>query len=172
MLSPFLRPVLPLTTFPPTTLSLLRSSTTIGHVIDLAVSEMATIKEPDLEWYRSQGSSCSDSNIDSSAPHGLYAVYSAGNIDGWVGREGPLIRECLGGEPGGRVEMLEGVPHAFCLSESLGTIGSVSKLIRMIIAAQANSEVVAKTVASWFVGNVRTLEETGQSIPGGSVLPM
>ena len=90
-------------------------------MIDLAVSEMATIKEPDLEWYRSQGSSRSDSN--SHAPHGLYAVYSAGNIDGWVGREGPLIRECLGGEEGGRVEMLEGVPHAFCLSESSGRLG-------------------------------------------------
>jgi hypothetical protein len=169
MLSPFLRPVLPLTTFPPTTLSLLRSSTTIGHVIDLAVSEMATIKEPDLEWYRSQASSRCDS--DSYAPHGLYAVYAAGNIDGWVGREGPLIRECLGGEQGGRVEMLEGVPHAFCLSESWA-VGSVPKLIRMIIAAQANSEAVAKTVASWFGGTVQTPKETGQSIPGESVLPM
>jgi hypothetical protein len=68
--------------------------------------------------------------------------------------------------------MLEGVPHAFCLSESLGTIGSVSKLIRMIIAAQTNSEAVAKTVASWFVGTVQTPKETGQSIPGESVLPM
>ncbi len=31
---------------------------------------------------------------------GLYGIWSAGNLDSWVGREGPLVRDCLGGEEG------------------------------------------------------------------------
>lgn len=111
LLSPFLRPILPITTFPPTTLALLRSSETIRHVLELSRSEMDCILEPDLEWFASQ------KVADPSK--GLFGAWSANNLDGWVGREGPMVRDCLGGEESHRVELLEGVPHAFCLSEQL-----------------------------------------------------
>lgn len=109
-LSPFLRPILPLTTFPPTTLSLLRSSETIRHCLGLSRSEMDLIKEPDLAWF---GAQAADDKT-----RGLFGVWSGGNLDGWVGREGPMVRDALGGEGSERVRVLEGVPHAFCLSES------------------------------------------------------
>lgn len=109
-ISPFLRPILPMTTFPPTTLSLLRSSPTIHHCLELSKSEMDVIRDPDLDWFTAEGKLPTGK--------GLYGIWSAGNLDGWVGREGPLVRDCLGGEEGGRVKILEGVPHAFCLSES------------------------------------------------------
>lgn len=37
-------------------------------------------------------------------------------MDGWVGEDGPLVQSCLGGVEGGRVKVVDGVPHAFCLS--------------------------------------------------------
>lgn len=109
-ISPLLRPILPVTTFPPTTLSLLRSSPTIHHCLELSKSEMDVIRDPDLDWFTAEGKL--------GRGKGLYGIWSAGNLDGWVGREGPLVRDCLGGEEGSRVKVLEGVPHAFCLSKS------------------------------------------------------
>lgn len=106
-LSYLLRPVLPLA-FPATTQSLLRSPATIAQCLATAQSEFEHIREPDFEWFRSQNTADRSS--------GLFGVWSAGNLDGWVGREGPMIRDCLGGEEGGRVKVVPGVPHAFCLS--------------------------------------------------------
>ena len=72
-------------------------------------SEMKLIREPDLDWIRAQRIECS--------ARGLFGLWSGGNIDGWSGKDGPLMRECLGGEEGGRVMVLDDVPHAFCLSK-------------------------------------------------------
>ncbi|CAD6573681.1 MAG: hypothetical protein TREMPRED_000889 [Tremellales sp. Tagirdzhanova-0007] len=93
-LSALLNPILPFTTFPPTTRSLLRSSAVVRHCLGLGKSEMDHIKEPDLEWIRSQ-------RLDERS-RGLFALYAQGNLDGWVGKEGVMTRECLGGEEGGR----------------------------------------------------------------------
>ena len=109
--SPFLRPILPMTTFPPTTLSLLRSSHTIQHCLALGASEMEHIREPDLEWFTSRAGPVRDAGA------GLFGIWADGQTDGWVGREGPMIQACLGGERGGRVKAIKGVPHAFCLCE-------------------------------------------------------
>ena len=109
-ISPLLGPILPYTSFPPTTLSLLRSPATISHALGLARSELDLIKDPDLDWFRSQA--------DLGPTEGLFGVWSAGNMDGWVGREGPIVQDCLGGESSERVEILEGIPHAFCLSKT------------------------------------------------------
>ena len=103
---------------------------------------MQTIQEPDLEWFSNQpDSSCSqkhrktpnataasnDRDEDDDIPDnvregrveaGVYGIWSGWTIDGWVGREGPLLRDALGGAKGGRVKVLDGVPHAFCLSQS------------------------------------------------------
>ncbi|ORY32510.1 hypothetical protein BCR39DRAFT_374879 [Naematelia encephala] len=122
VLSHLIRPILPLTTFPQTTLDLLYSPRTIQHTLALAKSEMETIRQPDLPWFKT--------NVHKDPTRGLFGVWSGGNLDGWVGREGAMVRECLGGEWGGRVRVLDGVPHAFCLS-------------------QAHSEIVAEVVASW-----------------------
>ena len=46
---------------------------------------------------------------------GLFGVWSAGNLDGWVGEDGPLVQHSLGGADGGRVKVVDKVPHAFCL---------------------------------------------------------
>jgi hypothetical protein len=121
ILSPFLRPVLPFTTFPPTTLSLLRSSETIRHCLELSRSEMDHIKEPDLEWFTAQG--------QLEIGKGLHGAWSAGNLDGWVGREGPMVQQCLGGVTSDRVNMLEGVPHAFCLSACYSHTPQAGQLI-------------------------------------------
>ena len=72
---------------------------------------MAHIKEPDLKWIRSQ-------RLEDPV-RGLFALYADGNLDGWVGKEGVMTRECLGREEGGRVRLLHGVPHAFCLSRAI-----------------------------------------------------
>ncbi|KAK1924160.1 hypothetical protein DB88DRAFT_489275 [Papiliotrema laurentii] len=125
-ISPLLCPILPYTSFPPTTLSLLRSPATISHALGLARSELDLIKDPDLGWFRSQA--------DLGPTEGLFGVWSAGNMDGWVGREGPIVQDCLGGESSERVEILEGIPHAFCLS-------------------QEHSDIVAKVVAGWITGS-------------------
>ncbi len=68
---------------------------------------MKIIRDPDVGWIRSQ---CVDDPT-----RGLFGVWSGGKLDGWSGKDGPLVRECLGGEAGGRIKVLEGVPHAFCL---------------------------------------------------------
>ena len=116
-LSALLNPILPFTTFPPTTRSLLRSSAVVRHCLGLGKSEMDHIKEPDLEWIRSQ-------RLDERS-RGLFALYAQGNLDGWVGKEGVMTRECLGGEEGGRVRTLHGVPHAFCLSKAIWSLALI-----------------------------------------------
>ena len=71
---------------------------------------MEHIGEVDVEWFKS--------HADLDAPtEGLFGLWAGGNLDGWIGRDGPMVRDCLGGQGGGRVKVLEGVPHAFCLSE-------------------------------------------------------
>lgn len=109
MITPLLRPVLPFTTFPATTLSLLRSPETVRHALGLMASELEIMREPDFEWFRSQGVA--------DASSGLFGVWAGGNLDGWVGKEGPMVQDALGGRDGRRVTVLDGVPHAFCLSE-------------------------------------------------------
>ena len=70
---------------------------------------MTVIREIDFDWIRSQ--------CRRGTSKGLFGIYSEAELDGWVGKEGPLTRECLGGDQGGRVKILHGVPHAFCLSD-------------------------------------------------------
>ncbi|WVF71555.1 hypothetical protein IAT40_006363 [Kwoniella sp. CBS 6097] len=126
LLSPLIRPILPFTTLPPTSLSLVRNPKVIEHVLHLSRSEMDLIREPDVEWFKTQ-------NVrgeSEGAKNGLYGVWAGGNLDGWVGKDGPIVQEALGGPEGGRVKVLNGVPHAFCLT-------------------QENSELVAETIASW-----------------------
>lgn len=71
---------------------------------------MAVIREPDLDWIRSQRFN--------DKYRGLFGLWSGGALDGWSGKDGPLTRECLGEEEGGRVKVLNGVPHAFCLCKT------------------------------------------------------
>jgi hypothetical protein len=71
---------------------------------------MDLIKEPDVGWFEAQA-------FEDKA-RGVFGVWSGGKLDGWVGREGPMVQDALGGEDGGRVRVLEDVPHAFCLSKS------------------------------------------------------
>ncbi|WVW83806.1 hypothetical protein I302_105827 [Kwoniella bestiolae CBS 10118] len=124
LLSPLIRPLLPYTSLPPTSVSLVNSSEVIKHVLHLSRSEMDLIRDPDLEWFKLQNTR------EHGGGKGLYGVWAKGNLDGWVGRDGPLVQDALGGEEGGRVKVLDGVPHAFCLT-------------------QENSELVAEAVASW-----------------------
>jgi hypothetical protein len=63
-------------------------------------SELELMREPDWEWFK---------QVD-----GLYGVWAGGSLDGWVGKEGPLVQEILGES---RVAVLDNVPHAFCLCE-------------------------------------------------------
>jgi hypothetical protein len=111
-ISYLLRPILPFTTFPQTTLSLLRSPTTIYHCLTMAQSEMVHIREPDIDFIRRESDKETHEETE-----GLFGVWSAGNLDHWVGKDGPMARAAMGEEQGGRVKCLEGVPHAFCLSE-------------------------------------------------------
>ncbi|KAK8864310.1 hypothetical protein IAR55_001557 [Kwoniella newhampshirensis] len=150
-LAPLLGPVLPLTSLPPSTLSLLRSPTIIQHVLHLAASEMKLIRQPDLDWIRSQRVKNNE--------EGLFGVWSAKNSDGWVGQDGPLVQDCLGNEEGGRVKLLDGVPHAFCLTQS-------------------HSELVAEVVASWIIPTASTasLPSSTDAQPtepaGSNILPL
>ena len=115
-MSVLLRPVLPLSVFPEATRVFLRSPRTIQHTFALGNSEMAVIRAPDLEWFRRQTRTGTATHA-SGALGGLYGVWADGNLDGWVGREGPMVQDALGS---GRVVRLQGVPHTFCLSESVG----------------------------------------------------
>jgi hypothetical protein len=110
-ISYLLRPILPFTRFPSTTLQLLRSPPTIQACLQLARSELQGIQAPDFEWISNQ--------VSTEKTKGLFGVWSAGNLDGWVGEDGPLVQHSLGGTEGGRVRVVDKVPHAFCLCESL-----------------------------------------------------
>lgn len=70
---------------------------------------MDSILAPDLDYIHSMASP----KIPEGS--GLYGIWAEGNIDGWVGREGEMVREVMGGEDSGRVVVVPRVPHAFCL---------------------------------------------------------
>ncbi|KAL7425073.1 hypothetical protein Q5752_000761 [Cryptotrichosporon argae] len=137
-ISPLLRPILPLTNFPAPTLALLRSPATIHHALRLGTSEMATIRAPDLAWFAAHKAR-------------LGGVWSA-DKDGWVGKDGPAVRATLAG---GRVEVLNGVPHAFCLT-------------------QAHSEQVAEIIARWIAPeqDIQVEEHKAPMPLGGNTVPM
>ncbi|BEI89657.1 uncharacterized protein CcaverHIS019_0210190 [Cutaneotrichosporon cavernicola] len=105
-ISYLVRPLLPFVTLPTASYALVRSPVTIRNALHLAHSEMMTIREPDEKWFRAQAKL--------PVGKGVHSVWSAGNADGWVGREGPMIQDWLGEE---RVVELDGVRHAFCLWE-------------------------------------------------------
>jgi hypothetical protein len=98
-------PFLPIS-LPETSVKFISSPETVRHVLHLARSEMMHVRRPDLEWYHSHKTK--------PAGQGVYGVWSAGNLDGWVGADGPLVRECIGQS---RWKELDRVPHAFCLGE-------------------------------------------------------
>ncbi|WWC89420.1 uncharacterized protein L201_004344 [Kwoniella dendrophila CBS 6074] len=152
LLSPLLRPILPFTSLPSTSLSLVKSPEVIKHVLHLSRSEMDLIRDLDLDWFDSQ-------RLDDDNQRGLFGVWADNNMDGWVGKDGPLVQDALGWEEGGRVKMLEGVPHAFCLT-------------------QENSEIVAEVVAKWINPSsendqAKATFKTGQKDPlGADIIPM
>lgn len=108
----------------PVTLSLLSSPRTIHHVLNLARSEMTTIKEPDLGWYS-----------QNDVKRRIWSYW--GKSDGWVAEQGDEIKTILACEPGHEfeeeqeessserlrgtgkrlVDCVDNVPHAFCLGE-------------------------------------------------------
>ncbi|WRT66269.1 uncharacterized protein IL334_003222 [Kwoniella shivajii] len=149
LLSPLIRPILPWTSLPPTSLSLVRSPEVIRHVLHLSRSEMDLIREPDIPWYKSQRVG--------DHQKGLFGVWAKGKLDGWVGEDGPLVQEALGGESEGRVKLLDGVPHAFCLT-------------------QANSELVAEVVANWInpssAPSAHAPTNRSEEPAGADVIPM
>ncbi|WVQ99318.1 hypothetical protein IAU59_006450 [Kwoniella sp. CBS 9459] len=157
LLSPLIRPILPYTTLPPTSLSLVRNPTVIEHVLHLSRSEMDLIREPDIEWFKSQNMQSDSEGVMGAQGQGLYGVWACGNLDGWVGKDGPLVQEALGGAKDGRVKVLDGVPHAFCLT-------------------QENSEIVAEAIASWInpaSASALPVHDRSDSGPAGaSVIPM
>lgn len=157
---------MPLTTFPSSTLALLRSPKSIYHVLQLARSELRGILAPDLDWIQSQTLGPETS--------GLHGVWSAGKLDGWVGKDGPLVQDRLGGLQGGRVRTLEKVPHAFCLCRSCSYKIKVSD-DRTDRLAKDHSVLVAEIVASWMDHSIQSqpkdsAEPTNASI--SSVAPM
>jgi pimeloyl-ACP methyl ester carboxylesterase len=95
-----------------TTLSFLLSPRTISHVLRLAASEMKSIREPDMAWYRKNRER-------------IWTYWGIG--DGWVGREGDDMKVVLRGTEGHVeeessevsqvVDCTDNVPHAFCLGE-------------------------------------------------------
>ena len=94
---------------------------------------METIRDPDLDWFSHQAdpiatpeSGAEDGSGAESAAKGVHGIWSGGTLDGWVGREGGMVRDALGGENNGRVKVLDGVPHAFCLSELDQTVERLS----------------------------------------------
>jgi len=70
---------------------------------------MAVIRDPDLDWLRKQ--------VSDEETKGLFGIWSADGLDGWVGKDAPPAQAGLGGEEGGRVRLLKGVPHAFSLRQ-------------------------------------------------------
>ncbi|KAI9639519.1 uncharacterized protein MKK02DRAFT_39828 [Dioszegia hungarica] len=148
------RPILPLLThLPATTLSLLRSPTTVEHVLHLSRSEMDHILSPDLASIRAL------SSTKMGEGRGLFGIWAGGNLDGWVGREGEMVQSVMGGEgvdggAGGRVVVVDGIPHAFCLSRT-------------------HSHYIAELVAAWIdpsLANAGGSESDASDII--SVLPM
>ncbi|OCF40304.1 hypothetical protein I317_05871 [Kwoniella heveanensis CBS 569] len=164
LLSPLIRPILPYTSLPETSLALVRDPKVIEHVLHLSRSEMDLIRGPDIEWFKSQNDTQadhrrSDDSSTTTGDKGLYGVWAGGSMDGWVGKDGPIVQEALGGLEGGRVKVLDGVPHAFCLTHE-------------------NSERVAQAIAAWINPSSSSTSEskpTGQPETepiGANVMPM
>ena len=86
---------------------------------------------------------------------GIHGIWAEERLDGWVGRDGPMVRDVIGGEQGGRVMILNGVPHAFCLSESLIDPSSAQNtgptIDESAPLATRNSRLVADTLINWLV---------------------
>lgn len=99
------RPLLPYYRLPKPSQELVKSPETLRDVLAMAVSEMKLIREPDYEWFLKQR--------ELPRGEGVHGVWSEGNLDGWVGKEAPMIRDCLGKDRACTVD----IPHAFCLSE-------------------------------------------------------
>jgi hypothetical protein len=72
---------------------------------------------PGLSWRAFKRQTSNGSAVKLQRTRGLFGVWSAGNLDGWVGEDGPLVQHSLGGLEGGRVRVVDKVPHAFCLCE-------------------------------------------------------
>jgi hypothetical protein len=101
-----------------TTLSFLSSPSTVKHVLNLAKSEMFTIREPDLEWY-----------ADTSDR--LWTYW--GKEDGWVGGQGTEVKRVMRSHEMGNgserveqedtgsrsrvVDCADNISHAFCLGQ-------------------------------------------------------
>jgi hypothetical protein len=88
------------------TVSFINCPDSVRHVLSMARNEMEIVREPDFAWFGKQAAM--------SYASGVYSCWSAGSMDGWVGHEGPMVRERLGPD---RYIQLEGVPHAFCLND-------------------------------------------------------
>lgn len=116
------RPLLPYVRLPAPSQALVKSPATLRGVLAMAASEMQLIREPDYEWFLKQR--------DLPAGEGVYGVWSEGSLDGWVGKEAPMIRDCLGKQRAVTVD----IPHAFCLSER-------------------KSRRVAEIIAGWVTGS-------------------
>lgn len=101
----------------PITVTMLETPIIVSHVLRLARSEMETILEPDLEWYKRNGQA------------GAGRVFSYwGANDGWVGKEGDEVKRALQGEQESDgekdtverlIECKDNIPHAFCLGKSI-----------------------------------------------------
>ncbi|MDN8902000.1 hypothetical protein Q0O39_14020, partial [Staphylococcus aureus] len=70
------------------TQALVSSYETLKHVLHLAHSEMEIIRTPDQAFFLGQA--------DLPEGQGVHGLWSSGSLDGWVGKDGPLIREWLG----------------------------------------------------------------------------
>lgn len=99
------RRLLPYYRLPKPSQALVSSPETLRDVLAMAVSEMRLIREPDYEWFLKQR--------ELPLGEGVHGVWAEGNLDGWVGKEAPQIRACLGEDRAVTVD----IQHAFCLSE-------------------------------------------------------
>ncbi|KAL1408983.1 hypothetical protein Q8F55_005802 [Vanrija albida] len=107
---------------PSPTQKLVSSFETIKHVLHLGHSEMEIIRTPDQAFYLEQR--------NQPEGRGVYGLWSAGSLDGWVGSDGPLIQSWLGEK---RAQTIQ-APHAFCISTR-------------------HSKSVADHVARWMLGS-------------------
>ncbi|ODN82123.1 hypothetical protein L202_02430 [Cryptococcus amylolentus CBS 6039] len=153
LVSPLLRPLISFMPLPPTSRSFLLSPPVIQDVLALASDEMEEIKELDLIWFKSQGLDLGRSE------KGLFGVWAAGKGDSWVGRDGPLVQDCLGGTEGGRVKMLEQVPHAFCLTQEH------SKLVAQLVAAAVSD-------GGWTSDDATLAGPADKAPIGSNIVPM
>ena len=124
-----------------TTLHFLSSPQTVKHVLNLAKSEMVSITQPDLEWYRVNKSR-------------LWSYW--GKEDGWVGKQGDEVKRVLRAgdrvvvedQEGRVVDCVDNIPHAFCLGRSF-VVDLLRQWLTRHIARTAHSDAIADKVAKW-----------------------